>query len=150
VRALIDFSARHYRYTVIDIPRSDVAVLDSLEGAASIVVVANQELATIRSASRVATALRQRYGKEKVSVVLSRSDRQAEIGLDDLQVALTGGPAHLPSEYRLAVAALNRAQPSSMKGGRPWPWRSGLRPRVLGRPGTADQPPRQGSGCSGG
>jgi pilus assembly protein CpaE len=112
VRALIDFSAHHYRYTVIDIPRSDAAVLDSLEGATMIVVVANQELATIRSASRIATALRQRYGKDKVSVVLSRSDRQADIGLQDLQVAVGGPVKHIfPSDYRLAVASLNRGQP---------------------------------------
>lgn len=117
VRALIDFSAHHYRYTVIDIPRSDAAVLDSLEAAAMIVVVANQELATIRSASRVATALRQRYGREKVSVVLSRSDRQAEIGLTDLQVAVGGPVKHIfPSDYRLAVGALNRGQPLVTEG----------------------------------
>ena len=85
IRTLIDFASHHYRYTVIDIPRSDAAVLDSLEAAAKIVVVANQELATIRGAGRVASMLRQRYGNEKVAVVLSRSDRQAEIGMDDLQ-----------------------------------------------------------------
>jgi pilus assembly protein CpaE len=120
VRALIDFAAHHYRYTVIDIPRSDAAVLDSLESAAMIVVVANQELATIRSASRVATALRQRYGKDRVSVVLSRSDRQAEIGLEDLQVAVGGPVKHIfPSDYRLAVGALNRGQPLVTEGRSP-------------------------------
>jgi pilus assembly protein CpaE len=112
VRTLINFAAHHYRYTVIDIPRSDAAILDSLEGAATIVVVANQELATIRSATRMATTLRQRYGKERVAVVLSRSDRQAEIGLDDLQSAIGGRVMHtLPSDYRLAVGALHRGQP---------------------------------------
>lgn len=117
VRALIDFSAHHYRYTVIDIPRSDAAVLDSLEAAAMIVVVANQELATIRSASRIATALRQRYGRDKVSVVLSRSDRQAEIGLSDIEVAVGGSVKHIfPSDYRLAVGALNRGQPLVTEG----------------------------------
>jgi Flp pilus assembly CpaE family ATPase len=46
---LIDFASHHYRYTVLDIPRSDAAVLDALEAATKIVVVANQELATIRA-----------------------------------------------------------------------------------------------------
>jgi pilus assembly protein CpaE len=120
VRALIEFAAHHYRYTVIDAPRSDAAVLEALDAAATIVVVANQELATIRSASRVATALRQRYGKDKVAVVLSRSDRQAEIGLEDLQVAVGGPVKHIfPSEYRLAVAALNRGQPLVNEGRSP-------------------------------
>ncbi|MEO6223245.1 MAG: hypothetical protein ABIP90_08330 [Vicinamibacterales bacterium] len=117
VRTLIDFSSHHYRYTVIDIPRSDAAVLDSLEGAARIVVIANQELATVRSTTRVATALRQRYGRDKVAVVLSRSDRQAEIGLDDLQTAVGSEVKHIfPSDYRLAVGALNRGQPLVLDG----------------------------------
>jgi pilus assembly protein CpaE len=112
VRTLIEFAAHHYRYTVIDVPRSDAAVLDSLEGATAIIIVANQELATVRSAGRVATMLRHRYGKDKISVVLSRSDRQAEIGLEDVQRAIGGPIAHIfPSDYRLAVKALNHGQP---------------------------------------
>ena len=112
IRTLIDFAAHHYRYTVLDIPRSDSAVLDSLENASTIVVVANQELATVRSAGRVATVLRQRYGKEKVSVVVSRSDRQAEIRPEDLQRAVGGVVRYtFPSDYRLAVQALNRGEP---------------------------------------
>jgi pilus assembly protein CpaE len=117
VRTLIEFSSHHYRYTVIDIPRSDAAVLDSLEGVATIVVVANQELATIRSATRVASALRRRYGKDRIAVVLSRSDRNSEIGLDDLQTAVGSPIKHIfPSDYRLAVGALNRGQPLVLEG----------------------------------
>lgn len=120
IRTLIDFSSHHYRYTVLDIPRSDAAVLDSLEAAAGIVVVANQELATVRSAGKVATLLRQRYGKDKVQVVLSRSDRQAEIRLEDLQSAIGGQVTHIfPSDYRLAVRALNNGQPLITDGKAP-------------------------------
>lgn len=112
VRTLIDFAARHYRYTVLDIPRSDAQVLDSLEAATKIIVVANQELATVRSAGRVAGTLRQRYGKGTVVVALSRFDKHAEIGIDDLQRAVGGAvEATFPSDYRLAVKALNRGQP---------------------------------------
>jgi pilus assembly protein CpaE len=117
VRALIDFAIHHYRYTVIDVPRADSAVLDSLESAAAIVVVANQELATVRAATRVATGLRVRYGKDKVSVVLSRYDRQAEIGIEDVQTAVNGPVKHVfPSDYRLAVEALNHGQPLVLEG----------------------------------
>jgi pilus assembly protein CpaE len=112
IKALIEFAAHHYKYTVLDIPRSDTAVLDSLERAARVVVVANQELATIRSAGRVAAMLRQRYGKDKVLIVLSRADRQAEIGVEDLQGAVGAQVRHVfPSDYRLAVNALNRGEP---------------------------------------
>lgn len=120
IRTLIDFAARHYRFTVIDIPRSDSAVLDALEGATGIVVVANQELSTVRGAGRITTILRQRYGGNKVSVVLSRSDRQAEIGLEDLQRAVgVSVSATFPSDYRLAVKALNRGLPLVVDGKAP-------------------------------
>ena len=55
---------------------------------AKIVIVANQELATVRNASRMAATLRQRYGADKVSVVISRSDRRAEIGHEDVERAV--------------------------------------------------------------
>jgi Flp pilus assembly CpaE family ATPase len=117
VRALIDFVAHHYRYAVVDIPRSDAAVLDSLESAASIVVVSNQELATIRGATRIALAMRQRYGKDRVSVVLSRQDRQAEIGIEDVQAAVGGQIKYVfPNDYRLAVGALHRGVPLMLEG----------------------------------
>lgn len=112
LRALIDFAAHHYRYTVLDVPRDHAAALDALSGVSAIVVVANQELAGVRSAGRLATALRQQYSKEKVIVVVSRPDRQAEIEMEDLQRAVGGRVRHVfPSEYRLAVSALNRGRP---------------------------------------
>lgn len=117
VRALVDFVAHHYRYTVVDIPRSDAAVLDSLESAAAIVVVTNQELSSIRGATRIALAMRQRYGKDRVTVVLSRQDRQAEIGIEDVQAAV-GSPIKyvFPSDYRVAVGALHRGVPLVLDG----------------------------------
>ena len=53
IRTLLEIAARHYRYVVLDVSRSDAAVLDALEGVKQIVIVANQELATVRSASRL-------------------------------------------------------------------------------------------------
>ena len=79
VRALIDAAAQHYRYVVLDVPRSDV-MLAALEAASRLVIVANQELATVRAATRLAATLRQRYGKERLSVVVSRFDQISEIG----------------------------------------------------------------------
>jgi len=112
VRTLIDFASRHYRFTALDVPRSDPAVLDALEAATKIIVVANQELATVRGAGRLTAMLRQRYSADKVTLVLNRSDRHAEIGLDDLERAV-GRPiaASFPSDYRLALDALNHGQP---------------------------------------
>ena len=64
IRTLLEIAGRHYRYVVLDVSRSDAAVLDALEGVKQIVIVANQELATVRSASRMVTTLRQRTGRK--------------------------------------------------------------------------------------
>ena len=116
VRRLINFVASAYTHTIIDLPKSDGAVLDSLEQLSSIFVVANQELATVRSASRVASTLRQRYGREKVTVLLSRSDRQADIGFDDVEKAVGSRVEHtFPSDYRAALQAVNRGRPIALE-----------------------------------
>jgi pilus assembly protein CpaE len=112
VRGLIDCAARRYPYVVLDVPRSDSAMLDSLELATTIIVVANQELSTLRSASRMAAALRQRYGKDRVAVVVSRYDHAAEIGRKEIERVMGGPVAQVfQSDYRLALGALNVGRP---------------------------------------
>jgi pilus assembly protein CpaE len=112
VRRLIDCAARHYPVVILDVPRSDAMMLDSLDQATRIVVVANQELATVRSAGRMAGALRQRYGKNRVAAVVSRFDQDAEIGRSDVERVMGGPVADVfPSNYRLALEALNRGRP---------------------------------------
>jgi pilus assembly protein CpaE len=115
IRTLIEFAARQYRYTVLDVPRSATDALDALETASTIIIVANQDLATVRSASRMSGLLRQRYGKEKVRVVVSRFDSKAEITHDDIERTI-GLPVHhmFPSDYRLALQALNKGRPLSL------------------------------------
>ena len=116
IRTILEFGERYYRHVVLDVPRSDAAVLDALESVDRIVVVANQELATVRSASRIATAMRQRYGKEKVTVVLSREDRLADIGHEDVERAVGSQVKHtFPSDYRRVLQALNKGTPVTVE-----------------------------------
>jgi pilus assembly protein CpaE len=112
VRALLDFVGRHYTHVVLDVPRSDAAALDALDGTSNIVIVANQELSTVRGAARIGAMLRQRYGKDRVQIVVSRYDPAAAFGQEDIERA-TGGPITylFPSNYRLAVSALNKGCP---------------------------------------
>jgi pilus assembly protein CpaE len=115
IRTVIDAVTSAYRFTVLDVPRSDSAVLDALDRVHTIVVVANQELATIKSTSRLAASLRQRYGRDKVTVVLSRSDRRADIGHADVERVLGVPVAHtFPSDYRAALQALNKGRPIAL------------------------------------
>jgi pilus assembly protein CpaE len=61
--------------------------------------------------------LRLRYGKDRVTVVLSRPDKQSEIGHEDLETAVGGPVKHVfPSDYRLAVEALNSGRPLVIEG----------------------------------
>jgi pilus assembly protein CpaE len=115
VRTLIDAAARHYRYVVIDLCRTDPAVLDGLDPAKKIVVIANQELATVRGASRMAHTLNQRYGKDRVVLAVSRYDPKAGIAQEDIERVVGSSIRHLlPSDYRGALEALNTGRPMAV------------------------------------
>jgi pilus assembly protein CpaE len=115
ISTLLQFAMAHYRFTLLDVPRSEAATLDALEGVATILIVANQELATVRNAGRMAAALRQRYGKDRIRVIVSRFDKQAEIGTEDV-ARVVGSPVSfsVPSDYRAALQSLNKGRPLSM------------------------------------
>jgi pilus assembly protein CpaE len=117
IRLLLDFAIRNYRYTVLDVPRSNPAMLDALEGATQIFVVINQELASVRAASRIVNALGRRYTRDKVAVVVSRFDKDSEIGIGDIEeVVQTPVRFTFPSDYRLAVQAHNEGRPFVLGG----------------------------------
>jgi pilus assembly protein CpaE len=112
VRTLIERLGAAYQYVVLDVPRTDLGVLDALEPIAAMTLVVNQELPTVRRAAQVAALLRQRYGKDRVAAVVSRYDSRADIGQDDIE-RVVGLPvwAVLPSDYRKAIAAANVGRP---------------------------------------
>jgi len=115
VRALIDAAARHYRYVVLDLCRTDPTVLDGLDPVKKILVLANQELATVRGASRMADTLNKRYGKDRVVLAVSRYDPNAGIGQQDIERVVGSKIRHLlPSDYRVALEALNTGRPIAM------------------------------------
>ena len=112
VHALLEQTAKFYRFVVVDVSRSDSAALEALSVARSIVVVANQELATVRNASRIAERLRQRYGKDRVTIAISRADQHSEIGHEDVEKAVGSAVRHtFPSDYKLALQAMNKGRP---------------------------------------
>jgi pilus assembly protein CpaE len=118
VGTLLHFAGAHYGYTFLDVPRSEAAALDALESVSKILIVANQELATVRNAGRMATALRQRYGKERIRVILTRFDKQAEISQEDVERVIGLPVKHVvPSDYRAALQALNKGRPLALDPG---------------------------------
>ena len=115
VQTLIGLASREFGYVVLDVPRNDPTVLDSLESAGTIVVVANQDVATVRSAGRLAAALEQRYGKDRVTVVITRFDANSEIGQPQVE-RVVGRPVTsvFPNNYPVALAALNSGRPLTL------------------------------------
>jgi pilus assembly protein CpaE len=115
IQRLITFAATVYKQTVIDLSQSEGAVMDLLDELAMIYVVANQELATVKSAGRLVSRLRDRYGRDKVSLILSRSNRHAEIGREDVEKAVGTRVTHIfPSDYRVALQALHKGRPVAL------------------------------------
>ena len=116
VRALIDAAARHYRYVVLDLCRTDPAVLDGLDPVKKILVIANQELATVRGASRMADTLNQRYGKDRVDAGRQpvRPERRASARRTSNAWSDPKIRHLLPSDYRVALEALNTGRPLAL------------------------------------
>jgi pilus assembly protein CpaE len=112
VRALIERVAMYYGAVVLDVPRTDFGILDSLEPLSIISLVVNQELPTVRRAAQVAAILRQRYGKDKVDAVVMRYDARADIAQEDIE-RVVGLPVWglLPSDYRKVIQAANAGRP---------------------------------------
>jgi len=142
VRTLIDFAVRYYRAVVLDVPRENPAALDALETASKIFVVVNHELPTLRSGYRLVARLRQRYGSDRIELLVNRSDQQSEISLADIEKAVNAKVKHVfPSDYKPAITAANQGQPlaRSTQGRLPASFHSFVRV-LTGREKAAPEP----------
>lgn len=115
VRALLEAASKMYRTTVLDVPRSDMTILDSLDVTTTIVVVTSQEIASLRNAANMAETLRSRYGSGRVKVAINRFHRESAIAHVDIERAIGSSVEHLiPSDYRSAIEALNAGRPVAL------------------------------------
>jgi len=56
--------------------------------------------------------LRQKYGSDRISLLVNRSDKHSDISLSDIEKAVNAKVKHVfPSEYKPALAAANHGQP---------------------------------------
>jgi pilus assembly protein CpaE len=112
VRTLLEFTSKIFEFTVVDVPRTETGALDGLDPMKSIVVVTTQELASVRSAAAIVSKLRQRYGKERVQVVLNAKDSHSDIAKEDIEQVVGAKIAYtIPSEPLASIAALNKGRP---------------------------------------
>ena len=111
VRTLLESAGHMYSTTVLDVPRSDMTMIDTLDHATAIVVVTSQEISSLRNAARIAETLRQRYGPSRVKVVVNRFHRDAVIAQEDVERVIGTDVKRIPSDYKAAVDALNAGRP---------------------------------------
>jgi pilus assembly protein CpaE len=112
---LVAFAARLYRYVVLDLPRVGSGPLEALQDLTRVLVVANQELSTIRHTASLVAALERRFRGERVTVLVSRFDPQSEIRRQDIEKVVKAPIAHtVPSDYRLALRAQNMGRPLTL------------------------------------
>jgi pilus assembly protein CpaE len=112
IRRLLDLASSMYRFVVLDCSRTDPAVLESIDGATQTVVVANQELPSLRSASRIVRQLRQRCGPDRVKVAMTRYDPKSEFSRADIEKVLASAVNYqFPNDYQTSVGAIARGEP---------------------------------------
>ena len=112
LRRLLEVATSMYRFVVLDCPRAESSVLEVIDAASQIVVVANQELTTLRSATRIVSSLRQRCGSDRVKVAMTRFDPKADLDQADIEKVLGGAVHHqFPNDYQTSVGAITRGEP---------------------------------------
>jgi len=118
-RTLLELAARRYKVTVLDVPRTDPAMLEALDPATVIAVVTSQELSAVRGAAATVATLRQRYGSQRLRVVINRYDKNGPVSAKDI-AKVVGEPVacQIPSDYRVAAEAINVGRPIVSEDGR--------------------------------
>jgi pilus assembly protein CpaE len=118
-RTLLELAARRYRITVLDVPRTDPAMLEALDPATVIAVVTSQELSAVRGAAATVATLRQRYGSQRLRIVINRYDKNGPVSAKDI-AKVVGEPVacQIPSDYRVAAESINVGRPIVSEDGR--------------------------------
>ena len=119
IQGLLDFAARRYRVTVVDVPRRDIAAMEALDRATAIVLVTNQDLSAVRAAATTAATLRRRFGSQRLRVVINRYDKRASVSAQDVAMVVREPIAWMvPNDFRVAVEAINAGKPFTLHDGR--------------------------------
>jgi pilus assembly protein CpaE len=119
IQGLLDFAARRYRVTVVDVPRRDIAAMEALDRATAIVLVTNQDLSAVRNAATTAATLRHRFGSQRLRVVINRYDKRASVSAQDVAMVVREPIAWMvPNDFRVAVEAINAGKPFTLQDGR--------------------------------
>ncbi len=113
IQSLLGLLRSCYDYVIIDTPSNFAdATLAALEASTSILFLTGLDISILKN-SKVALGILESLGqKKKVRVVINRAVEVSSITVADVQ-RIVDAPilARIPSDYLVAVAALNRGQP---------------------------------------
>ncbi len=113
VQGLLSLLRSYYDYVIIDTPPyfNDVT-LTAIECSSMILFVTGLDISILKNSKRSLALLESLQQKDKVRVIVNRATKASSIGISDVQ-KITGCPiwAVIPSDYIVAVTALNRGIP---------------------------------------
>ena len=97
--APLDLSSEIDWFTVIDVPRSNIIALDALDSATKIVLVVNEEPASVRTGHGW-PPLWQRYGESRLPLVLTCTIAPPRSRIRTSAGRSASTSRHLPNDYR--------------------------------------------------
>lgn len=113
VQALLSLLRTYYDYVIIDTsPAFSDVTITALESSSTILFVTGLDISILKNSRLSLTLLESLQQKDKVKVIINRAVEISSITVHDVQ-KIIGCPiwAKIPSDYKVAVTALNRGVP---------------------------------------
>ena len=113
VQSLLSLLRSYYDYVIIDTPPtfSDVT-MTAIESSSTILFVTGLDISILKNSKLSLSLLESLQQKDKIKLLVNRAVNMNSITVEDVQ-KITGCPiwAKIPSDYNIAVSALNRGVP---------------------------------------
>ncbi len=113
VQSLLSLLRTYYDYVIIDTPPTfNEVALTAIESSSTVLFVTGLDISILKNSKLSMSILDSLQQREKIKVLVNRAVEINSITLDDVQKIL-GCPiwARIPSDYKVAVTALNRGVP---------------------------------------
>lgn len=113
VQSLISLLRSYYDYVIIDTPPTfNDVILTAIESSATVLFVTGLDISILKNSKLSMSILESLQQRDKIKVLVNRAVEINTITLNDVQKIL-GCPiwARIPSDYKVAVTALNRGVP---------------------------------------
>ncbi len=113
VQSVLSLMRSYYDYIIVDTPSviNDITIT-AIEAASMVLFVAGLDISTLKNSKLSISLLESLQQKEKVRIIINRAVEINSITVDDVQ-RVVHAPiiAKIPSDYMVAISALNRGIP---------------------------------------